>query len=248
MHRFFLAPNEIAEDRVLFPAPAARQIARVLRMSTGDTVTALDNSGWEYTVELTQVGPRSARGSITERRRGKAEPAMHLTMYQAALKTDKFEWALQKGTELGVSRFVPIVTRRTIRRDAGASANRQDRWHRIIREAAEQSGRSKLPELSPPTGLEEALRSAPQPAVMAWEREAAFSLDAALDRLRDLARSRASISTFVGPEGGFDPDEVDLAVSCGVSTISLGRRILRAETAAVALVSAIMYEFGELAP
>ena len=169
-------------------------------------------------------------------------------MYQAALKTDKFEWALQKGTELGVSRFVPIVTRRTIPRDTGASANRQDRWHRIIREAAEQSGRSKLPELSPPTGLEEALRSAPQPAVMAWEREDSFSLDAALDRLRDLARSRASISTFVGPEGGFDPDEVDLAVSCGVSTVSLGRRVLRAETAAIALVSAIMYDLGELAP
>ena len=248
MHRFFLTPNEISGDFVIFPEPIARQIARVLRMSVGDTVTVLDDSGWEYTVTLTQVDPRAVHGRITERIWGKAEPVVRLTMYQAALKLDRFEWVLQKGTELGVSRFVPVVTRRTIRRDTSISRNRQDRWMRIVREAAEQSGRSRLPEVCPPTTIEESLRSAPRPAVMAWERENTISLAAGLDRLRDQARAEAVISVFVGPEGGFDQDEVNLALSCGVTTVSLGRRIMRAETATIALVSAVMYDFGEFAP
>ena len=140
------------------------------------------------------------------------------------------------------------VTMRTMRRDATQSANRRARWQRIIREAAEQSERSILPELGEPVSLEEALDHAPRPMVLAWEQEVERSVRSAFDGLSESCPIQQEMSAFVGPVGGFDSGEIELARSRGAVTVSLGRRVLRAETAAIVLVTAIMHELGELGP
>ena len=248
MHRFFINPERIAGDVVEFPPDLSRQMDRVLRMSAGDPVIALDNTGYEYDVTLSSVDADRTLGRITGRSVGSREPHVHLTLYQAAMKSDRFEWVLQKGTELGVGRFVPIVTLRTMRRDASPSANRRARWMRIIREAAEQSERSVLPELGEPVSLDEALDLAPHPKILAWEQESNLSTKSAFDGLRESWADGRKLSEFVGPVGGFDSEEIELARSRGAVTVSLGRRVLRAETAAIVLVTAIMHELGELGP
>ena len=248
LHRFFISPERIAGDVVEFPPDLSRQMHRVLRMSAGDPVVALDNTGYEYAVALSSVDSARTLGRITGRTVGSREPRFHLTLYQAAMKSDRFEWALQKGTELGVGRFVPVVTLRTMRRDASPSSNRRDRWMRIIREAAEQSERSVLPELGEPVLLKEALGRAPRPMILAWEQESKLSMRSAFDGLGESWGDGRSLSAFVGPVGGFDPEEIELARSRGAVTVSLGRRVLRAETAAIVLVTAIMHELGELGP
>ena len=217
MHRFFVSPADISGDAVVFPRDLSRQISRVLRMSSGDEVTVLDDSGWEYTVVLSVVGATHTEGRITGGREGRGEPAVCLTLWLAMIRPERFEWALQKCVELGVSHFVPVITSRTTRRYTDISPNRRERWRRIIREAAEQSGRSRLPVLGDPQMLEKALYSAPRPAMMAWERE-----------------------TRRSPKSNFE--------AWGSLVTGIGRRILRSETAAVVLVTAIMHELGELAP
>ena len=248
MHRFFVSPERIAGDLVEFPPDLSRQMHRVLRMSAGDSVIALDNTGYEYAVTLSSVDSDRTLGRITDRSLGSGEPHVHLTLYQAAMKSDRFEWVLQKGTELGVGRFVPVVTLRTMRRDATPSANRRARWQRIIREAAEQSERSILPELGEPVSLEEALDRAPRPMILAWEQETERSIRSAFDGLSESWTDGGNLSAFVGPVGGFDYEEIDMARSRGAVTVSLGRRVLRAETGAIVLVTAIMHELGEMDP
>ena len=248
MHRFFVSPADISGETVAFPRDISRQISRVLRMSPGDEVAVLDDTGWEYTAALTVVNATRAQGRIISRREGPGEPKARLILYQAMIKPERFEWALQKCVELGVSRFVPIITRRTERRNRDVSANRRERWRRIIREAAEQSGRSRLPTLDEPQTLEEALKSAPMPVLMAWEAETIQSLKSALESRTHGETELDTLSIIVGPEGGFDQDEVELARQCNAVTIGLGNRILRSETAAVALTTAIMHELGELGP
>ena len=248
MHRFFISPERIAGDLVEFPPDLSHQMDRVLRMSAGDSVIALDNTGYEYAVTLSSVDSNRTLGRVTNRSLGSGEPHVHLTLYQAAMKSDRFEWVLQKGTELGVGRFVPVVTLRTMRRDAIQSSNRRARWLRIIREAAEQSERSILPELGEPVSLEEALDRAPRPMILAWEQESERSMRSAFDGLSESCPIQQEMSAFVGPVGGFDPEEIAMARSRGAVTVSLGRRVLRAETAAIVLVTAIMHELGELGP
>ena len=248
MHRFFVSPERIAGDLVEFPPDLSRQMDRVLRMNDGDAVIALDDTGYEYSVTLESVDSSRTLGRITDRSPGAGEPHVNLTLYQAAMKSDRFEWVLQKGTELGVGRFVPMVTKRTMPHDASLTVNRRARWQRIIREAAEQSERSKLPELGETVSLSEALDRAPHPMILAWEQEEERSVRAAFDGMRNAGTTGAEISAFVGPVGGFELDEMSMAKRRGALTVSLGRRVLRAETAAIALVTAIMHELGELGP
>lgn len=248
MHRFFVSPSYISGETVAFPRDLSRQISRVLRMSPGDEVTVLDDTGLEYVVALSILNATRAEGQIVSRREGLGEPTVRLTLYQAMIRPERFEWALQKCTELGVSRFVPIISRRTERRSRDISANRRQRWQRIIREAAEQSRRSRLPTLDEPQTLEEELKSATKPVLMAWEAESIHSLKSSLESRTDGEADLSTLSIIVGPEGGFEQDEVELARQYDAVTIGLGNRILRSETAAVALTAAVMHELGELGP
>ena len=252
MQRFFIPASHIGEGRATLTEEAARQLTRVLRARVGDCVIALDGSGDEYVVRLDTLSAEQASGAIRERRSGLGEPATHITLYQGLLKADKLEYALQKGTELGVSRFAPLVFERSVRRNM-PSANRMQRWRRIIREAAEQSGRSRLPTLADAVPFEDALDGIEQPSLLAWECESAAGLRDALLRLKAASNADGEsggavrrIGIIVGSEGGVTDAEAAQARGRGIATVSLGRRVLRAETAGVIAAAAVLYEFGDL--
>lgn len=240
-HRFFIPPNYIVPPTVHITGEIARQIRTVLRMRPGDEIIVLDNSGLERRVTLTQIDKTSVQGQIIVEKTNQAEPSLHLTLFQGMLKGAKFEWVLQKGTELGVSCFVPTLCQRSIVREVALSAKKEARWQQIIQEAAEQCGRGKLPVLAPPCSLPEALAQAKTAdlILLPWEETSDVKLK---PTLKNLTPSRVAL--FIGPEGGFTPDEARLAQDYGAKLVSLGPRILRAETAALAASAAIFYEFG----
>ena len=248
MHRFFVDPTSIQGDLVRLDGPIARQIARVLRLRPGEGIQVLDDTGSVYRVELTAVGVRNTEGRVLDTSDAGGEPGLKITLYQALLKADSFELVLQKGTELGVSRFVPVSCERSVAvlRGQGRLGSKLERWRRILREAAEQSERGRLPVLQPPIDFKEACDTVSEPALILWEREKSRGLKTTLGELNASDGPVASLSVFVGPEGGFSEQEVEHAQGEGIRPVSLGSRILRAETAGIAAVTAIMYELGEL--
>lgn len=246
MHRFFVPEDAIHQDTVVFPPELAHQIRSVLRMAPGQPVIVLDNAGWEYELRLTRVERGGAEGQILARRPAPVEPAVPVTLYQSLIKRDRFEWLLQKGTEVGVSRFVPMISRHTVLPKADrVTPNREARWQRIITEAAEQCRRGRLPQLASPITMNEAVDQLPQGqlALIPWEGAAGTGIRAALQA----AGRPDHIALFIGPEGGFAQDEVAYARQRGVHPVTLGPRILRAETAAVVAAALILYELGEMA-
>ncbi|MAT96854.1 MAG: 16S rRNA (uracil(1498)-N(3))-methyltransferase [Anaerolineaceae bacterium] len=243
MHRFFVDPQILQGSRVVLPAAQAHQIRNVLRLRAGSAILLLDNSGAEYEVVLRQVDKQQVVGEAVAKRPCPNEPTVHLTLYQALMKRDKFEWVLQKGTEIGVSQFVPLVTQRSLVQDIDIKASKQARWHKIITEAAEQSRRGCIPELHPPQTLAQALAERPaQPGLIAWEEKDGLTLRKAF-----LGGERPShISLFIGPEGGFAAEEVEAARAAGMQAITLGKRILRAETAALVASALVLHHFDEV--
>ena len=248
MHRFFVPPESIQGAQVAFPEETARQIHLVLRLQPGQEVQALDNSGAVYTVRLESVAKGAAQGSITARETARGEPGVALRMYLSLTQREKFEWMLQKCTEVGVSTFTPMLTARCLARDAGEVERKRARWESILREAAEQSGRGRIPTLTGALSFDAALAAAARQrlALLAWEGEQHAGLRAALTGLR--AENAPEAAVFIGPEGGFTEAEIGLARARGVRLITLGARILRMETAAVVAAALLIYEFEQSYP
>lgn len=240
MHRFFVDPDCFVGDRVVLPESIAHQIRSVLRLRPGAAIVVLDNTGWEYEVLLHQVDRQQVVGEAMAKRPCPNEPTVQLTLYQALMKRDKFEWVLQKGTEIGVTHFVPLVTQRSLVQEVDLKEGKQLRWEKIITEAAEQSRRGCIPTLHAPQTLAEALAAqSAQPGLIAWEAAQGVTIRKALggDGERPLR-----ISLFIGPEGGFAAEEVAAAQAAGLQSVTLGKRILRAETAALVAAALVLHE------
>ena len=260
MHRFFVSPKAFTSQLVTLKEDQAHQIRRVLRMRLGERAVLLDNRGWEYEAILVAMDERTVRFQTTQRRTATGEPRTQITLYQAVLKGDRFVWALQKGTEVGITRFVPLVCERNVVDDFDAVARKRPRWERVIREAGEQSRRGRLPSLAPAQLFSHALQShtlqhgeeghAPEETgteplrLIPWEEETAIRLRGALADCNFAQGAR--IELFVGPEGGFTEAEVAMARRHAVRPVTLGPRILRAETAGVVAATAILYEAGDI--
>jgi 16S rRNA (uracil1498-N3)-methyltransferase len=254
VQRFFVDPGAIVDGTVTLAGPQARQMVTVLRMRVGDHCFALDNTGYQYEVEIVELTPALVRGAVRSRSLVTSEPRTKITVYQAMLKSDRFEYALQKGTEIGVVSFVPTITDRCVVGNIGDSRSAKiERWTRIITEAAEQAGRGKLPTLQSALLFPQAVESARGISLIPYEEERGAHLrDVLRHHLSDQnfgqpgSRTRPfAVNIFTGPEGGFSESEIALAKSYGIVPVTLGPRILRAETAALATATAILYETGD---
>lgn len=242
MQRFFLSSEAFKENFMTFTPAQARQMARVLRMRPGEQVVALDNTGASYLVRLQTVTPNEVIGLVEQVVEEHTEPRLQITLCQALLKGEKWEYVLQKGTEVGISAFVPLVSQRCDVRLAPADwERRRPRWEQIIQEAAEQSQRAKLPRLLPPLQFREALRSS-DPVLLFHPTADALPLSS----LAAEARDWGAVMLLVGPEGGFDPAEAALAATTGVRTVGLGPRVLRAETAGVVAAALLLQLSGDM--
>ena len=156
MHRFFLLNHSLAVNQPVDLSPIRHQLHQVLRLQLGDRIVLLDGQGGVFTTQITHLDAKQGTGLILEQTAVTTEPQTHITLYQCSLKADKFEWVLQKGTELGAASFVPVISERSIVRPAAALEKKYNRWQKIVLEAAEQSGRGRLPSLKPPLTLTEA--------------------------------------------------------------------------------------------
>jgi 16S rRNA (uracil1498-N3)-methyltransferase len=240
VRRFFVPPGTIAGREVILPQELARRLAKVLRLQRGDHVVLADGAGRDYEVELRDVSARAASALVVGERPSPPEPSLALVLYQSLVRPQRFELVLEKGTEIGVSRFVPLLSGRAqVRTEAGSQ--RTQRWRRIVTEAAEQCGRGRVPAVDPPMPLEEAVRSAPGLRLIPWEGERVLTLGS---YLRELEERPATVSLIIGPEGGFAEDEVELARRAGCVPVSLGPRILRSETAGIVAAALVMHELG----
>ncbi|GAC1371697.1 MAG: RsmE family RNA methyltransferase [Ktedonobacteraceae bacterium] len=252
MHRFFvgeLALRGVAPGATLaLPDSVAHQVRTVLRIAIDEQLILFDNSGDELVAIVVSSARSGVDVQIVERRAGAEEPAVRIILCQGLLKSARFEWILEKGTELGVSTFAPILCRRSMAGLEEAGPAKIQRWQRIIQEASEQCGRARVPDLLPIRPLIHALNDIPAGALalMPWEEEKAQTLSLALRSARTQAgpatTAPGTVVLFIGPEGGLMAEEVALAQRHGVGSVTLGRRILRAETAALATVANVVYE------
>ncbi|HYX51666.1 MAG TPA: RsmE family RNA methyltransferase, partial [Ktedonobacteraceae bacterium] len=178
MHRFFVAPELLqgTNIEVLLPKELAHQVRDVIRLGIGEHLLLLDNTGDEVLAKVARINKASVEVRLLERRPGRSEPVVRLILCQGMLKSTRFEWILEKGTELGVSVYSPIICRRSIAGLEDAGSSKIQRWQRIVQEAAEQSGRSRLPVLLPIRPLAEALHDITPGAlaIMPWEEEHAL--------------------------------------------------------------------------
>ena len=239
MPKFFTSPYCITDDSLKIVGEDVSHIARVLRMSPGDSIIVCDGEGNDYDAEITEITKDCVLAKIISRYTCLAEPSVKVTFFQALPKQGKMEYIIQKCTELGVSKIVPVYTKRCIVKPS----DKTERWSKVAESAAKQCGRGVVPEVCPTISLDEALAqmSTYDCALMPYECEEQT-------RLKDVisGKSFKTVSIFIGPEGGFDPSEVQKALSCNIKTVTLGKRILRTETAGSAVLPIIMYENDEI--
>lgn len=258
MHRFFSADVNFHTvqpgETVTLPDKLAHQVRDVLHITVGEQLILFDNSGEEYVCSVTHSSRAGIEVQVEKRRAGKKEPAVRVILCQGLLKSARFEFILEKGTELGVTSFVPTLCRRSMTGLEEAGSKKLQRWERIIQEATEQCGRSRVPELQTIRPLMHTLNDIPAGAlaIMPWEEEHAQSLHETLQQARQnwsqaVEQDPITIVIFIGPEGGLTAEEVTLAKRAGVKIVTLGSRILRAETAALMTVANVMYELESLA-
>ena len=241
MNRFFVDPTAVRENSVDIPDETASQIRRVLRLKEGTRVQFLDNCGWLYECSIHYTDPRNVTAEIIEKRPAEGEPSCTVTLYIGLTQREKFEWVLQKCTEAGISKIVPMITERSLIRKTSDISGKTDRWEKILKEASEQCGRGIIPGLSDALPFRDAIKagSAADAALFCWEDEKQKTLREMLEPLHGTA---ANISLMIGPEGGFSAEEAALAQETGWSAVTLGKRIYRMETAAIASVILTLYE------
>ena len=239
MHRFFITPEDKVSEKqfTITSSELVHQWTRVLRFEPGEQVVLLDGLGKEYISTISEFNKKEITGVMNEVRDGKGEPKFHLTLAQSLLKnTDKVEWVLQKGTELGVSAFILLSTDRTERKHG----IKRERSERIIQEAAEQSGRAKIPALLDETAFREIFKNNSFVIVPHPEGAQTFS-----ELKKAVGALPADVMVCVGPEGGFSPEEIEYAREQGAHIISLGNRVLRSETAGPVLATLLSEWAGE---
>jgi 16S rRNA (uracil1498-N3)-methyltransferase len=240
-HRFFLAPEVFNQSEIVFPEEIARQISSVLRLKRGQSVTVLDNLGNCRSVVLDEVDNRHVTAAAGDILPAPGEPKVRLILCPAMTQREKFEWILQKGCELGVSEFQPVLTSRTLSQDTRGWDDKLIRWQKILQEAAEQCGRGLIPVIKLPQRFDMVIDNSKHiPGIILHEQEHHTGLASVLQGIT------TSAALFVGPEGGFSAEEVALAVRADLKPVSLGARVLRMETAALAACAVFMAVAGEL--
>jgi 16S rRNA (uracil1498-N3)-methyltransferase len=227
-HRFFV--DEDVGDQVVLGGDQAHQIANVLRLKVGEQITLVRN-GVESHVVIESVSATEVRGRCVAKRSVDAEPRVKLTLALPILRGDRTEEVIEAVTQLGVSRIVPFVSARAVVRSLPDA--KRERWMRVAREAAETARRGRIPVIDEPRAWDRLFDALDAPVLVAWESEA-------LVKLHDAVPHTAQLSLVIGPEGGLSMEEIALAREHEAVTVSLGRRTLRSETAAIAAVAQLM--------
>ena len=241
MPKFFVSPNDVQENFLVLTGENAAH-AKVLRLQCGETVTVCDGVGQDLTCVVSDVSPGQISLVVQSREASRAEPPVACSVYMAYAKADKLEHVIQKATELGAYEIVAFPSARCVSRpDEKSLKKKLERWQKIAASAAEQSGRGRVPQVLVLDSFHAALSRASEAdkALMFYENEQAVTLKMAL------SGEYRTVSLLTGPEGGLEEKEVRQARETGLQVCTLGKRILRCETAPLCALSAVMYDAGE---
>lgn len=241
MVRFFVAPEQLCADSPVLAGENA-QHAKVLRLKEEETLLLCDGQGQECLCRISGVHGQEYQLQVLSRRTSESEAAVNVSIYMAFSKGDKLEHVIQKATELGAFEIIAFPSARCVSRpDEKSLKKKLERWQKIAASAAEQSGRGRIPQVLVLGSYKQALERAAQAdkALLFYENEQAFTLKQALQG------SYRTVSLLTGPEGGLEESEVELARNAGLQICTLGKRILRCETAPLCALSAVMYDAGE---
>lgn len=242
MHHFFVTPDQVDEQNIYIKGSDVNHMRNVLRMKTGGQVEVSDGNNLKYLCKIVDYETDRAVLKILERRKADTELLSKLYLFQGLPKSDKMELIVQKAVELGAYKIVPVATKRcVVKLDAKKAEKKVERWNSIAESAAKQAGRSIIPEVSEVMSYQAALRMVKELDVVLIPYELAEGMEETKAVIKAM-KSGQSVGIFIGPEGGFEQEEVEEAVMQGAKPVTLGRRILRTETAGMAMLSILMFE------
>jgi 16S rRNA (uracil1498-N3)-methyltransferase len=242
MPRFFAYKGQLENNSFIIDGADANHIANVLRHKVGDEIVICDGEGTDYYCTLSEVDKKRVVADITGREATASEPNIKITLYQGLPKSDKMELIIQKCVEIGLVRIVPVKTEFAVAKLDGKEDKKRERWQKIAEAAAKQCGRGIIPEVGKAMTFAEALADskACDGRIIPYENETEYGI-------KKFARGfdGKSIAVFIGPEGGFSPKEIELALADGVTSVTLGKRILRTETAGLVTGVILLYELED---
>lgn len=240
MPRFFI--DSVPGEKTVLTGADGKHIARSLRMKIGEPLTLCDGRGVDYACEIESVNGDEVLVRVLSSCASVSEPTVRVTVYQGLPKADKMDSIVQKSVETGAAAIVPVMTARCVSKPDEKSVHKKtERWQKIAEEAAKQSGRGIIPQVKPLTSLKQAAQQAAKTSTVILFYEGGGE---SLSKL--ISCESKEISIFIGPEGGFEPEEVEMITALGGKTATLGSRILRTETAPIAALAAIMLASGNM--
>ncbi len=246
MSRFFVDKKNIREDRIyITDKDDIKHLSKVVRHRIGDIVEISDNCETEYEIELDDMSLDSVSGRIISQNKFEREPFLRVTLYQGIPKQGKMELIIQKTTELGIDTVIPVFTQHTVVQDRGNFDKKTERWQKIADEASKQCRRGIIPIVEPAVSFDKALElmSENDLNIFCYEDERKTTLKQILRSSEALACKKVGL--IIGPEGGFSESEFKMATEAGALSASLGKTVLRVETASVASMAMIMYELEQ---
>ena len=240
MHHFFISSEAVKDGRITITGPDVNHIKNALRMRAGETLLITTSAEEDFRCRILSIEEKQVEAEILSREESRELP-MRFYLFQGLPKGEKMEWIIQKAVELGVYQVIPVATKNTVvKLDAKREKAKLERWQAIAESAAKQSGRGRIPQVGKILGFQEALQWAASldRAWIPYEKEE--GMEATRRELAALSGEVTSVGIFIGPEGGFDEEEIRQAREAGIQPISLGKRILRTETAGLAILSLLM--------
>ena len=245
MPKFFIDKKDIKNKKITITGGDAAHIAKVLRTEVGEVLTLCDGCGTDFSAKVTACSKDSVSLDIIDTTPCLAEPKVLVTLFQGIPKQGKMDYIIEKCTELGISRIVPVATTRSVVKisDKKSEEKKLERWRKIASESVKQCGRGKIPEVTDVMSVAQAIDFSKNLdlTIAAYECENETSLKSVLS-----SQSPKTVGVFIGPEGGLDDTEVKMFCDADIKTVTLGKRILRTETAGHTVLTAVMYEFNEL--
>lgn len=244
MHRFFINRENIKGKKIIIKGEDVRHIANVLRLRTGDRAVLCDGEGKDYIVSIMNIDKNSVITELLNIEKSVGEIDLDITIYQGVPKSTKMDLVIQKCTELGANKVVPVVSERTVVKliSKNDEIKKINRWQKIALEAAKQSNRGKIPSICMPMSFVNAVKDSLNKdlVLIPYEEEKDTGLKEILSKEKP-----KNIGIFIGPEGGFADKEVQLAIEHKAKAVTLGKRILRTETAALTTLCCILYEYNQ---
>ena len=245
MQHFFVTPAQVREGQICIEGSDVNHMKNVLRMRIGEELMVSDGDNLKYRCAVEAYREDTVFLRILEKMQADTELASRICLFQGLPKQDKMELIVQKAVELGAAQVIPVSTRRSVvKLDAKKAAKKTERWQEIARSAAKQAGRGYIPRVTPVMSYRDALAYAKELDVLLIPYELERGMDETKSVIEAI-RPGQSVAVFIGPEGGFEREEVEQALEYGAKAITLGRRILRTETAGLAALSILMFHLED---